>query len=649
MNEQIKEILEKCNEAYSKGEVYFLKDNEYPIIEKEFNITIPYLDVDDSLYDILYYCAKEKWPNDLFFNKLTSENTGYGQDIIHEIPMGSMEELKEGDLEKWTKGHDQFLISDKLDGCSLILTYENGELTIAATRGHGTKGKDIMRHVQNVGFPKKINYKDKIIIRGELLFPKIKIPTILNLLEQVSGKKQKNGRNTIAGALNSKETKPYIFEQTEFVAYWTSKDQGTLKAFEFLKNEGFLVPFYQVMSADTLTDDNMIDLVKTRLKFSDYELDGIILTQLDNIEDGFVGGTINPKCSRKFKLGIHDNIAESTVTNINWQISRWGVFTPVLEIEPVEVAGAKITNITAHNYENVIKSKCGIGAKIKFKRAGLVIPKLEEVLIPSENYNLPKCKFEIQGVDLVYVWSDDTTEYAREMGIRRLEYFGEKLGIDQLGYGNCAKIYDEYINDTWLHLYDNPYRIYELPEGEITRLIGENGKKIEASLKAKKSTFTETQFAAACGSFGPDIGERVLNLVWNAYGTLEHMTEEKLQSLEGFGKSRIEQYLEYEHIWYMTKIHMQLHSYGIEFINPKNQIESTVCANYNICFSGIRDKALENYINKNGGQASDKWNKNVNCLVVKDLFSTSSKIEKARKANIRICTLEDLKEELNYD
>ena len=111
-------------------------------------------------------------------------------------------------------------------------------------------------------------------------------------------------------------------------------------------------------------------------------------------------------------------------------------------------------------------------------------------------------------------------------------------------------------------------------ESRVTGVILENGKKIEASLKAKKSTFMETQFAAACGSFGPDIGERVLNLVWNAYGTLEHMTEEKLQSLEGFGKSRIEQYLEYEHIWYMTKIHMQLHSYGIEFINPKNQIES---------------------------------------------------------------------------
>lgn len=650
MHTKIKEILEKCNEAYSKGEIYFLKDDEYPVIQQEFNITIPYLDVDDSLYDIIYFCAKEKWPNDEFFNKLTSNNTGYGQDIIHEIPMGSMEELKEGDLEKWIGKHKNFVFSDKLDGCSVILTYIDGKLSIAATRGHGTKGKDIMRHISRVpNIPQTIDYKDKLIIRGELLFKKNRIKSILNEIELKTGKKQKNGRNTIAGALNKKDTDTNIFNNCKFVAYWTSNNQGTAKAFRQLEHLGFIVPYYQECSNEILTDENCLEIVKTRLKFSDYELDGIIITQNDYSDTGFVGGTINPKCSRKFKIGIYDNVAESVVKNINWQISRWGIFTPVLEIEPVEVAGALITNITAHNYENVIKSKCGIGAKIKFKRAGLVIPKLEEVLIPSENYNLPKCKTKVKGVDLVYIWSEDTPEYAREMGIRRLEYFGEKLDIEQLGYGNCAKIYDEYINDHYLHLYDNPYRIYELPEGEITKLIGENGKKIEASLKVKKSAFMETQFAAACGSFGPDIGERVLNLVWNAYGTLENMTKEKLQVLEGFGKTRIEQYLEYEHIWYMTKIHMQLNSYGIEFKSQEKEIESTICTKYNICFSGIRDKALENYINKNGGTASDKWNKNVNCLVVKDLYSTSSKIEKARKANIRICTLQDLKKELNYE
>lgn len=643
MQKNIITILEKCNEAYSKGEVYCLKDNEVAILEKIFNIEIPTALVDDDLYDIIYLCTKEQWPNDKFFTKLTSNNTGYGQDVIHEIPMGSMEELKEGDLEKWVIGHNRFLVSEKLDGCSIILTYNNGKLVTAATRGHGIAGKDIMRHVQNVGFPKNIDYKDKIIVRGELLFPKNSIPTILHLLEHASGKKQKNGRNTIAGALNSKETRPYIFQQTNFVAYWTSKNGGSLKAFEFLKKEGFIVPFYQMFDSDELTDNAMINVVKDRMKNSTYELDGVIITQADYVEEGFITGTINPKCSRKFKLGIHDNIAESTVIGINWQISRWGVFTPVLEIEPVEVAGATITNITAHNYDNVIKSQCGVGAKIRFKRAGLVIPKLEEVLVPSTIYNLPLCEYKVDGVDLVYVWSEDFDELHDEMCIRSLEYFGSKLDIDHLGYGNCSKIFYNLLKEYKRNPFF-PALIYGLPDGAITELIGKNGEKLEASLKDKKDKITEVQFAAACGSFGPDLGERVLQLVWDAYGTLDDMTEEKLQALEGFGNSRIAQYLEYQSHWYMDKIHMQLMGYGIDFYTENKEVVSDKYANYNVCFSGVRDKDLMKYIIDNGGKASDKWTKGVNCLVVKDMTSTSSKMQKAKETNCRIMTLEEAHE-----
>lgn len=636
-------ILEKCNEFYSKGQVYCLKDDEVNILETEFKISLPTTLVDDLIYDTIYYMAKEKWPNDKFFNKLTSDNTGFGQDITHEIPMGSMEELKENDILKWKKGHTSFILSDKLDGCSLILTYENSELKIAATRGHGTVGKDILRHIKYVkNIPMKIKCKQKIIVRGELLFKKNMIESILKDIELKTGKTQKNGRNTIAGALNRKDTVIDIFKSAKFVAYWTSLNQGL--SFELLEALGFDVPYYQYVSDEILNDENMIDYVKTRMKFSDYELDGIILTQVDNVETGFVGGTINPKCSRKFKLGIYDNIAESTVTNINWQISRWGVFTPVLEIEPVEVAGATITNITAHNYDNVVKTKCGIGAKIRFKRAGLVIPKLEEVLIPSEDFNLPNCKTEVNGVDLQYIWSEETEDFQTEMNIRKLEYFGSKLEIDQLAYGNCAKIYNYILNTENKRL--EPYKIFELPEGLISTLIGKNGEKIEASLKAKKSTFTEVKFAAANGTFGPDIGERVLQLVWNKYGTLENMTKEKLQAIDGFGESRIEQYLEYEHFWYTEKVHMQLFGYNIIFIDDKPILESNCCATYNVCFSGVRDNTLMEYINKNGGKASDKWNKNVNYLVVKDINGTSSKIEKAKKINCKIITLEEIKNEL---
>ena len=645
MNPKIKDILEKCNEAYSKGEFYTLTDEDVFFLDNILDIVAPMDEVTDDIYDTIYYEAKELWSDDPFFSKLTSNNTGYGQDIIHEIPMGSMEELKEGDLEKWVKGHNQFMVSDKLDGCSIILTYINGILKIAATRGHGTKGKDIMRHIKQVpNVPEKINCSGKLIVRGELLFKKNRIASILQDIETRTGKKQKNGRNTISGALNAKETNKYIFENTKFVAYWTSDKQGL--AFDNLKMYGFDTPFYHILSAETLTDENMIDLVKTRIKFSEYELDGIILTQMDNIEDGFVGGTINPKCSRKFKMGIYDNIAESVVKNINWQISRWGVFTPVLEIEPVEVAGALISNITAHNYENVVKSKCGIGAKIRFKRAGLVIPKLEEVLVPSEDYNLPQCATKVNGVDLQYIWSTDYDEYRKEAEIRALEYLGQKLEIDMLGYGNCVKIYETLLNKN--HIYF-PEDIFSLHSGQIANIIGENGKKIEASLEAKKTAITEVKFAAACGAFGPDMGERVLQLIWDKFGEFScYCTEDELKTIDGLGEARIKQYLEYRTKWYTRKTQMEVFEYGIKFKESENDINSNIYQDYVVCFSGIRDKGLMEHIINNGGQAGDNWTKAVNCLVVRDKEGTSSKIKKAKETGIKILDINEAYKEFNY-
>lgn len=650
MNEQIKNILEKCNEAYSKGEVYFLKDDEYPIIEQEFNIVVPHLDVDDHLYDIIYFCAKEKWPDDEFFNELTSENTGYGIDITHEIPMGSMEELKEGDLEKWIGNHKDFVISDKLDGCSIILTYINGQLIKAATRGHGITGKDVMRHIKQVpSIPKYIDYKDKLIVRGELLFKKNMIQSILDDIELKTGKKQKNGRNTIAGALNRKDTDINIFNNCKFVSYWTSDNQGTLGAFKQLEYLGFLVPYYQECSNEVLTDENCLEIVKTRLKFSNYELDGIIITQNDYTDNGYVGNTINPKCSRKFKMGIYDNIAESKVVNIDWKISRWNVFTPVLEIEPTEICGCTVTNITAHNYENVLNVKCGIGSKIKFSRAGLVIPKLEEVLEPSEEYNLPNCKTKKVGVDLVFdeedPYSDENLfEYARERDIQALDNFGKKLKIDQWGYGNCAKLYDHFFFTDSIIL--TPVDVFNIPDSLFTYLIGKNGEKIVNSLNTIKQNISEVLFASACGLFGQGIGESILKLVYDKYNTLE-VSKEQLEALEGFGDTRVEQYLECLSEYIRAKEYVN--GLGITFGNNIVQKTSNNLEGIVVCFTGIRDKDFSKFINDNGGIASDNWKSSTTHLIVKDKNTTTSKMQKAIDKGCEILTLEEAYKEFNYE
>lgn len=635
MNKDILNILNNCKTAYSLGETYVLSENEKKILNSELNIGLLEDKVDDFTFDLIYSEAKRLWPDDQYFNELTSENLGYGVDVKHKEPMGSMDELKSGDWDKWKVGHNEFILTDKLDGCSVVITYKGGKLVQAATRGRGLVGKCIMRHlyrIRNMVFD--IPYTDEIVVRGELLCPKNEIKQMLDDTEKVTGKRQKNGRNTIAGALNRKETQFSIFDHANFVAYWDSVDKG--QNIEKLASWGFTTPYMQIVPS-TITEEELIAIIKKRLIESDYEIDGIILTQKDNPEPGYIGSSLNPKASRKLKLGIYDNVATSTVTNINWQVSKHGALKPVLEIEPTEVCGCTVTHITGHNYENVINTKCGIGAKIKFCRAGLVIPYLQEVLEESTEYNLPTFYIR-KGVDIYLDKDKDVTGNIIEQNIKQLEYFGKKLEIEQLGYGNCKKLYEALQGE---EIETSPETLYTLPEGFITAIIGENGKKIEASLAKSKENISQAKFAAACGAFGPAIGEKVLDTVYKVYNTLD-VDVDKLKELKGFAENRIVQYLKYLPNW--LSIYAKMLNAGISFncnqmINKSDKFKDKV-----VCFSGIRDKDLINYINENGGEASDNWKKNTNILVVKDLNGTSSKMSKAKASNCLILNIEQAKE-----
>ena len=633
------DILNKCNDKYSNGEIYLLSDEELDLINRTLNLKIINNEVIDETYDIIYYTLKQLDPNNAFFNKLTSNNTGFGVDIIHDEPMGSMEELKSGDWEKWKQqgNHKYWTVSAKLDGCSIILKYRGGKLYSAATRGHGIKGKCIMRHIPYIlNIPKNIDYKDEIVIRGELVVRKDKILDMINEIQDVYGKEIKNARNAVAGALNAKDTNEIVFKYTDFVAYWTS-DKRAL-AFDQLTSLGFDIPCITQINYQ-MRENDLINLVKRHIECTNYEIDGIILSQEDNPEEGFEASTINPKCSRKFKMGIYDDnaIMESTVTNINWQISRYGRFTPVIEIEPTEISGCTVTNITAHNYENLVNKKCGIGSRIKFCRSGLVIPYLLEVLTPSSEFNLPDIKTKIEGVNLV-LDDFDINKYTIEMDLQRLVYFGKKLDIEQLGYGNCKKLYEDLLQD---NLILDPINLLGLPKGYITEIIGENGKKIEKSLQFKIENLSEPQFAAALGIFGEGLGETILKQVFSKYNTLE-VTEEQLFALPNFGEQRIEQYMCTLPIWVESR--QNCLKMGIKFIDKKPTLKTTVLTDFKICFSGIRDKELSKLINENGGMALDTWKKDINYLVVKDKASTSSKIKKANENNIPVVTLTEMKE-----
>lgn len=612
-------ILKNGNQAYSDGKEYALSLSDKSIICEFLECDAVIDTLTDSLYDMIYKKAKQTWQNDSFFNELCAEDLGYGKEIVHSEPMGSMEELKEGDWDKWKKGHRQFLISDKLDGCSIILTYKQGKLFSAATRGRGVKGKCIMRHISQVtNIPHTINYTKDIVIRGELLCPKDNISTMLMEVEQQEGKAQKNGRNTIAGALNRKETNISVFKYAKFIAYWDSNSRGN--AFDNLKTLGFDIPHTCIIQAAT-TEAELVDIVIDRLANSEFELDGIILTQLDNVEEGLETGTINPKASRKFKIGIYNNIAESVVVGITWQISKNCKLTPVLHIEPIELCGSTISNVTGHNYQNLIDKQCGIGSKVKIKRAGLVIPYLEEVLTSSSDLNLPT-DYYVKGVD---IYSNTNTQ---EVYVQKLVHFAKVFDLEQAGQASMEKLLQ------YNPLYENPVFLFALQEDDAKFVLGINGSKLYNSIKKVfDEGISEAKLGDACGCFGEGFGENLLTRIELKYGELIPLQEE----IEDFGPARLKQYNE-NFLWWLDTLSVYK-SLGGKFkasIKKEGKLSNAI-----ICFTGIRDKVLKAKLEEQGATVTDTFTKNVTVLITKDANSTSSKIQKAKENGVKIITVEE--------
>lgn len=380
------DILDKCSDAYYNiGNYYILSDDDICLIRDDLGIICDNTEVSDRLYDTLYDGARKKYPSNPYFLSVGSKVRG--DKVKLPVPTGSMVECKKGEMNKWLVPHTYVVISSKLDGNSLLLAYSNGKLKIAYTRGDGISGQDCTRNVINLpSIPKILENGFTGYIRGECIAQKNQIPDFLNALKDETGKTYSNGRNAIAGMLNSK-TSPKAFDRFGMlVAYQIVDYRGTqVNMFQDLIEMGFRTPNYTWMNTDLLLNNDESTLINmcTKAKAEDmYECDGIIVSQNEVLDgySGFETGTLNPKCSRKYKVSTVDYSKISTLLNIKWQISRWGLLKPVGVIEPVGLEGAIVSNVTLYNLDFILKNNIKIGCKGRIIRSGSVIPKWIETI-----------------------------------------------------------------------------------------------------------------------------------------------------------------------------------------------------------------------------------------------------------------------------
>ena len=625
-----KDFLNKCNEAYSLGEVYVTTFDDVECIKRDTGIVLEELaPVSDRIYDQVYYKCKELYPTDSLFQSLTSVNTGYGVDVSLPTPAGSLDECKLGELQKWIDPNQDYVVSEKLDGCSIILFYTNGRLIQCVTRGDGYKGKDVTRHVAPL-VPILVDNNFTGMIRGELICPKRDIPKMIAELKKETGREYKNGRNTIAGFLNSKETLKSVVKYARVVVYSImNSNKPQSEQLKFLELYFDYVASYEMYHGNKMDEPSMIKRVNWYHANGTYETDGIVVTldQFGKIE--YETNSINPKNARKFKVissnGETEQRVRTNIENITWQISKDGKLKPVLQVMPIDINGVTVSNVTGNNYQWILDRQCGIGSEVELVRSNSVIPKIVEVLTNSTNFNLPDGTHQ-EGVDLVL----DNKDVA-EVSVQRLVHFAQTLELDQAGEASMEKLLADYPE------LKNPVEMFGLTLGSFRLTLGLNGVKLFESLKKACDNMTESKLADACGCFGAGLGESLLSQIEETYGSLIMLLEE----IENFGPARLDQYQKGWVNWLNTKDRFIEH--GGKFTTIKKTQMNKIITPTGFRFTAEEKAKLEQL----GWGSNDSLNKNTTMLVVKDLSKTSSKTEKAAKLGIPVKSYDDLKKELN--
>lgn len=628
------ELLKKCDDTYTNlGEYYVFTDDDkinVPEIEE-------YIESTDDVYDMLKEISYQMFPNEIYFQSVGSEVRG--EKVKLPYIMGSMTECHEGELENWIEKDKSYIQSAKLDGVSALLIYQNGNLKIAYSRGDGENGQDITRHILKFA-PNKLKEEIDIAIRGEIIVPKEDIQKMLDELYDETKMKYKNGRNTVAGQLNAKVCANAFTKYAHFVAYhienWKESEE---EMFLKLMSLGVEVTQAQKVFGEQITEEYAINEVKKVKEWYIYECDGIIFTKNFKEEDdlGYDTGTLNPKCSRKFKIGASDNSAETIVEDIEWNVSKDAIFKPRVKVNPVDIQGVTINWVTGHNYKTIVDNGIGIGAKILIKRRGDVIPHIEKVIEPvfdDDSFNLPECSQpDENGVELELDYTEcPDPEIVDEVEIQKIVYFCSKLGVDFAGEGNIRRIMCEDLES------DGIEQLIETDIETYQEEIGVNGIKFYGSLHKKLKEVDICEFMDAVGAFGRGIGEKKLRKVLDKYNTLD-VTYEQLLETEGFAEKSAEQYIDNLVFYQQWMDYMENIGYPITIKEKK--VVSNECANVNICFTGVRDKNLEEVIKEKGGKICSSVTKVCNVLVAKDPNSGSSKLKKAIDNGVEVISLDE--------
>lgn len=618
----------------------------------------------DRYYDELLELEKE---TGFRLSNSPSQNVGY--EIIselpkerHESPMLSLDKTKSADeLISWMNGH-KCVLSWKLDGITCVVTYEDGVLKKAVTRGNGEVGEVVTpnaRYFENL--PGQIPFKGKLVVRGEAV---ISYSDFERINEEVAdtAARYKNPRNLCSGSVRQLDPSVTAGRHVKLIVFTLVSVEGTERApevpdlnnsfsagFDWLTAQGFEVVEHVFTDGDTIKED--IQGFKDRIPTYDIPSDGLVLAFEDVAYGLSLGRTAKfPRNSIAFKW--QDELAETTLRRIDWSGSRTGLINPVAVFDPVELEGTTVTRASVHNVSIVEELQLGIGDTINVYKSNMIIPQINDNLTRSGNVVIPdKCPVcggptEVRRDNtaaLLYCINPDCP--AKKIKSFALMVSRDALNVDGLSEMTLEKL----IDNGFIHEYADIFKL-ERYRDEIAAMDG-FGERSAANLIASAKKASDTELYRFIYGLGiPGIGLSGAKAVCRAFGNdLERIMKadrESLLEIRDIGPVLADNFISY--FADDKNIRRALDLAGVLAFKKAGDEDGTEQIFEGMTFVITGDvrhfpnrKTVEAVIEKLGGKASGSVSSKTSYLINNDITSRSSKNVKAAELGIPVITEED--------
>lgn len=639
---RMKELVNRLNEA---SRAYYAENREI---------------MSDHQYDTLYDELEEleKRTGIVMANSPTVRVGYEAVDSLpketHERPMLSLDKTKDVEQLRGFIGSNRTLLSWKMDGLTVVLTYRGGELAKAVTRGNGVTGEVVTNNARVfVNVPRRIPYTGELVLRGEAFITYSDFKRINEEIPETEAR-YKNPRNLCSGSVRQLNNEVTARRNVHFYAFMLVRADGVdfensrEKQFQWMRSQGFDTVEYRVVTADTL--DEALDYFREQVKKNDFPSDGLVALYDDIAYGDSLGSTAKfPRNSYAFKWA--DEMQKTRLTEIEWSPSRTGLLNPVAIFEPVELEGTTVSRASVHNVSIVRDLKLGIGDEIEVYKANMIIPQINRNLTGSGTAEIPdRCpacggRTEIRtNGDVATLFCVNPDCPAKHMKSFTLFVSRDAINIE----GISEQTLEKFMAHGMVRTRADLFRLGRFHD-QIVKMDGFGEKSfqnlMESVRKAKTTTVSRLLYSLGI----PGIGVATAKMLSRAYDEdldrIRHASLESLTAVEGIGDVTASDFV----AWWGDEKNAD----SVDELLPILTFEKEFSEEGQERLAGLvfvvtgsltrfsNRKALKELIEREGGKVTGSVSANTDFLINNDVHSTSAKNRKAAELGIPILSEED--------